>query len=230
MKVCSKDSRAFDRGLMSPKKSKWLVNRFFIWLDMENISELKSLMFPRSKWNWNKTEGGLKKVLSLASSKNSFLDQKPQYIVYFWNLFLRTNFGNSFVLKMLSHEQDVQGLVCYRRFQWDIRYSENELWSWGMFFKLCFSEFFIVEISSQKLKNYRSQFFCCRGSRLTLGEPVFSPCWMCLPFGKITNTSTCWSTPYWRPGGVVRSTRVFSRTLQKLVQSSYEHYCINNNF
>ena len=38
------------------------------------------------------------------------------------------------------------------------------------------------------LENNSSQFFCCRGSKLTLREPVLSPCWMCLSF--LANTQT----------------------------------------
>ena len=52
-------------------------------------------------------------------------------------------------------------------------------------FILCFSELFIVEVLSQK---QQFTIFCCRGSKLTLREPLLSPCWMCLSF--LANTQT----------------------------------------
>ena len=58
--------------------------------------------------------------------------------------------------------------------------------------KGCFRSLFFLSFLSLKfyLKNNSSQFFCCRGSKLTLMGPLLSPWWMCLSFGKYANTST----------------------------------------
>ena len=67
--------------------------------------------------------------------------------------------------------------------------THTTLWEWFVemryVFLLCFSELFIVKVSSQK---QQFTIFCCRGSKLTLREPLLSPCWMCLSF--LANTQT----------------------------------------